>query len=208
MDTKKYQKRLRNYPPAAIWTNCNTGRLLLEKHGIKATTMYRPNKLSIPEKCLPMPKERRILWYWAKDDVFFKELEEQYIAIAKQLEDVEIWVIPRGDTFCDLPNVKAVKPARMASFLPKVYGMVRLSHYPDYGRSMFNVLAYGRWVWTMGMNEPYITAAPLSELADNIRFRLDSDGRNDAGHKWIQDNCAEKALHKKWVNEAKGAIGC
>ena len=36
---------LRNNPYKAIWVNCNSGRLLLEKKGVESELMYRPNKL-------------------------------------------------------------------------------------------------------------------------------------------------------------------
>jgi hypothetical protein len=48
-------------PPKAIWVNQETGRQMLEKVGVKAKTMYRPNRLAIPIQCPEPPKERKIL---------------------------------------------------------------------------------------------------------------------------------------------------
>jgi len=197
---------LKENPLAALWVNCNSAHLKLLEHGIKSTVMYRPNIIHIPKTCTPMPKERRILWYWIENDIVFGEVEAEYVKTVAQLADVEIWVIPSKKSFLDAPNVKALGQIKMGQTLPQVHGMIRASLYPDFGRSMFDVLAHGRWVWTTGMNEPFVDSTNMENLAASIRARLDAGEINTKGHEWIATKMNEAALRKRWVNTAKKVL--
>lgn len=193
-------------PNIIVWTNCSTATDRLREHGIKSTVMYRPGVLHTPKKCPAMPKERRILWYWIKNDAFFKEVDDQYIAVARTLGDTEIWVIPSAKPFAKLPNVKALGYVRMGKVLPQVHGMVRASRCPDFGRSMFDVLSFGRWVWTTGMSESHVETTSMDNLAAEIRARIDKGEANVKGYEWMRNGMNEVALHKRWVNTARKAI--
>ena len=213
-------KLVKNHPPTEIWVNQEMGRQLLEKVGLKARTMYRPNKLEIPAKCPKPPKNRGILWHFHHSDFRMPPNVEKKIANAmRELSDVKIRIInadrggnkwkPKGK---GLDHVDADGFLNLRKEMPNWHGIVRIYQAPqnlDHGRSTFQAFAYGRWYICRKSREPFVTSVDtIADVVPMVRELIDNPDTEAAQARWeyARSQFAEDILHDKWVAAVKRVI--
>jgi len=209
-------KAMKENKPRAIWTNSNEATKCFTDVGLDAITMYRPNELVIPETIPFFPKKKRILWHWSKDDPCMSEATTKKIAVVmRRIPDVEIEIIssakrpvkPEGD---GLDHVEAGCKIDIAQSAPEWHGVVRHYDGVDFGRSTFQVFAYGRWYLYVNSNEEMVDSVPtLDDIPDKVYELLEKKNMEDAmnRHMYIKKQFNENKLHRRWISAVREAFG-
>lgn len=212
LSDKKSREIFVKHPPMALWVNSGTAQRKLTEMGIKASVMYRPNRMSIPDKYIIMPKQNRILWYWKNILPDFKQHVRVVIDTVQQLPEVEFVFFPATDVPVVAPNTTAIGRINIIDYCHNngVRGMVRVTNGFDMGRAMFDVVAAGRWVLTYKLKEPFTHAiTKMSMLPDAIRYCLDNYDDVEGMRLWnyARENLAEDMLRVKWIRAIKQVFG-
>jgi len=164
-----------------------------------------------------MPDEKRILWYWRKNWQYTQAIDGEIADLMKEVADsgVEIWVISNKGKkeeheLIQHPNVKPIGRLDFHKHIHEVSGMVRISEGLDYGRSTYQIMAYGRWCIYVGMKEPEVVCAQsyktVLELAKTFLFNTDG-WLMEERRKYIAENFSEEALSRKWQKEVMEVFG-
>ncbi len=211
-----------------VWTNCNTSRLALKGVGIRATCVYRPYPLKIQAAPAPLPEKLRVLWYWKPDWKYCESMDKEILEAMKAVanEGIEIWVISnKHKPVSGLPNhprIKAIGRCNFVETLPQVRGMVRLTGDYDWGRSNFDVIGAGRWVFNLnawefessdgifqipgpgGTHKCHAMSAPTIEKAVQQIIPLVKKGHDVKKiHKYAASHFREDVLRTNWQNQLK-----
>lgn len=199
------RKDFQKYPPKAFWVNSEAAKLELEKIGIKARTMYRPNKIFIPEKRPALPEGKKILWHWLEDgkgNRYYEKYRDYVIRAMKQLKDIEILMFPINKALIDAPHVKAIGKVNLPKILSMIHGMIRICDLLHFARSTFDIIGYGRFLMCYSNNDPFVsTITDLNEIASMVHLYFDNCEHFDTRGMWqyAKDNFSEEAMHEKWV---------
>lgn len=216
----KNMKYVTENMPTALWVNQNTGRKMLKRIGIEARTMYRPNRLTIPDSCPPLPNEKKILWHWMPGEKWMPpELENEITDAMRELSDVKIRIINSDRKGCDLkPKGGGLEHVEAGGFLDLQtemqhwHGIVRIYNVPkylDYGRSTFQAFAHGRWYIYRMVREPFVTTVKnVKSVVSVVRQLLDNFDTKTATEMWqyAKNEFSEEVLHDRWVKAVKEII--
>ena len=207
--------------PVAIWTNSWSAAYALRERlpfipADKIRCMYRPKRLHIPDVVPPIPDVKRIMWFWDADDSYYcpKDMLKKNIEAMRRLKGIEIWLIAAnskkgifsGSEWAGIENIKEKGRIDFFSELSKVHGLVRLTKGLDFGRSTFDILAYGRWVLYLNMKEQYVENVDfMKEVPGKIEKLLDEAefARFNERHEYALANFNEKTLKKVWAEEVQ-----
>jgi len=210
----EYREQVLATKPLAIWTYNHTSNQRLTdlvEGRVRVRYMPKPFPLVIPDKCPPMPEERRILWYWRKDWMHTENLDEQIKRLMKQVADagVEIWVVSNKRNLVQHepikhPNVIPTGRVDIPKMAHMFSGMVRVTEPMDYGRSTYQVMAYGRWCMYVGVDEPHVISAQSADRVPDLvqAFVSQKDGwEAEVRREYIANNFSDEALKKHWQKE-------
>lgn len=173
---------LQEVPFAGIYANSQTLARELTRRGLPAQAMYRPGDAIARKEYVPLCEERAILWYWKPDHPPMEPYKEVIRSVIESLDDVLIYTFPSAEPPLERENVIPLGRIDIAERCRSVRGLVRVSDPCDLGRSTFDVLACGRFVVTLGMEEEFAFSADnAEELQMLIRRALvefgDAEGR-------------------------------
>lgn len=214
-----YRDAILRRHPKAIWTNSHTSEAAVAAivpETIEVKCMQKPFILEIPDGPLPQCNEKRILWYWKPEWQYTDPCNEQIFEIMRELHDYEIWQIsnkragytPPGPGLGHVWPKGRIEPLSQA--LPFVQGMVRATDGLDFGRSTFQVLAYGRWVMYVGFQDPNVIGAKSFERVAELVRMMYSSWTTDAAqraHDYVAKHFTEEGLNKTWVSELHRVFG-
>lgn len=172
------QEKFKSAPPLDVWCNTKSAVNDLANVGISAVTMYRPAADFVaPDSYIPLSKEQSILWYFLPDVPSMVSKIDQ-IASSMSKVDANIYVFPAEQAPIEKNNIQALGRIDLSQWLPKVRGMVRVSDRLDFGRSTFDVLAYGRWALFLNMEEDNVfSVGDVSEIPGAVAslFQTEND---------------------------------
>ncbi len=219
IEKPEYLARAVEHKPKAIWTNSHTSTLSLAAKvpDVRILYMPKPFVLTIPDKCPPMPSDKRILWYWRRNWQYTEKIDSMIADMIVELADqgVEIWVIsnkgkPIEHGILVHPNVRPMGRIDIPNRIHEISGMVRVSEGLDYGRITYQIMAYGRWCIYVGMREPHVICAQsyktVLDLTKNALLHQDAWAAEER-RKYIAENFSEEALSKKWQAEVMEVFG-
>ena len=197
---------LRNNPYKAIWVNCNSGRLLLEKKGVESELMYRPNKLTFPERYHSPTRPEVVLFYWKARE---NHPHHKYRHFCKRFlldtNSVKFLMFPTQHPIVDAPHVSAIghlSRRELHELLEQVAGMVRITPAVDFGRVTFDLLSYGRWCIYYNMQEKHIHNLLHLELY-RLQRLLITTMKEDSPQavrrmEYTRNNFSEELLTVRW----------
>ena len=206
--------------PRAIWTNSHTATqhlIPIRPCWMRIRYMPKPFVLTIPDRCPPLPSEKRILWYWRRNWQYTEKIDSTIADMMGELADqgVEIWIIsnkgnPEEHELVLHPKVRPMGRVNIPERIHEISGMVRVSEGLDYGRITYQIMAYGRWCIYVGMKEPNVIYAQsyktVLDLTKNALFNQDA-WLAEERRKYIAENFSEEALSKRWQEEVYAVFG-
>jgi len=198
------QKRLGSYANE-VWSSCKAGQEALRGVGIPSRLMYRPNKLIFPEKGQCLTKDKRLLWYWIGGQKKYEDIRQESAEAIRELGD-RGWQIDYissrdvGEPPVVAEYTETIGKVYFPHVMPDVRGMVQINTCRGIGRSCFQVLAYGRPV--IGMNLDDTGFCSLS-MKDDWASRIEHAFEQEVPHQWVQDEFSEEALNKRFVERVE-----
>lgn len=201
LQKKRYRLDFLENPPLDLWVNSRTAKEALSKVGIVAKLMYRPNQIKFSEYT-EKPIERRILWYWKESRPDFRQHREVVARVVNRLPEIQFIFFPVNRAPVQAKNVTILDRINVAEYSKSVLGMIRISSAFDLGRSIFEVIANGRWVLTYKLDELFtVTVDDLNQLEDRIIDCCENFSDEDGAtlHYYAMQNFAEEVLQNRWV---------
>lgn len=220
--------RIKEGDHRGVWTNSNTSVIALKGVGIKASCLYRPYPIQIQPNPPALPDTKRVLWYWKPGWKYCESMDQEILDAMKKVAEagIEIWVISNKHAPVSglpaHPKIKAIGRCNFAQTLPQVRGMVRLTGDFDWGRSNFDVISAGRWVFNLnawefeapdglftltgpgGTHRYHAMSAPNIGKAVKEIIPLVKQGHDvNVLHKYASSRFREDALRSNWQNQLK-----
>ena len=203
--------------PAEIWTNTYTAekmirRLVPDTIGVRC--MLKPFPIVIPDRVPPITEAKRILWYWKPNWQYCEGLDDHIVRLMNELHDFEILCVsnkkaphkPEGAG----DHVIAAGRQDLPEMLHTVHGMVRFTNGLDFGRSTYQVQAFGRWIIYVNMSrDPVISLKEPNDIPMVVRHLYKHYSEVSAGTaRWhIKRNFTEEALQAKWKRAIEEVVG-
>jgi hypothetical protein len=214
-----YRDEIIRRHPCAIWTNSMQAELDVAEvvpDTIEVKCMRKPFPLEIPDEAPALTTAKRILWYWKPDWQYTDPCNEQIFAAMRELSDYEIWQISnkRQGYTIPAPGCEHVSPKGriepLSQAMPHVQGMVRATDGLDFGRSTYQVLAYGRWVMYVNLQDPHVlNAKSFAAVPELVRRFANGWSYYDAhyANEYIREFFTEEALKAQWIDELTRLFG-
>jgi len=215
------RRDLEKKAPRVFWTNSYTMTEQLRKWlSAESSVKYMPKPLliSIPNAPPSVPvigseAARTILWYWYPNWSYFEGITPDIVSAMNQLSDFRIFVIHGSNKdFLKLPpgvgsHVTMLGKTDLRPWRDKFSGMVRVATGLDFGRSIYQMRAYGKWTICWDMKELHTNyVKQISDVPEMVRTLTSgtwSSARAQLVWEYMKDNFTEDKLKKLWSNEIK-----